>query len=188
MSEFVSQLVTFIAGGSGTNPGAFITPAPITMRLHSQQVPIRGVSVDAEHTPFVTTVYAGTSAYGIGYSVQGGGARAFGIEDSSAIFVTFALNAGISPTIGQVAYARITVYDFPIISYGIATGAPALASLAETIQDLNRELRGLRHALDRVIRHDLGRELHEPRNALKARQRHPPGTVKRIAAHGPPRS
>lgn len=149
--QFVSQVVGFVTAGTATNPGNFVVPAPLTMRLASQQVPIRGVSVDAEFALAPITVYAGTSAYGIGYSVQPGSARAFGIEDSSAIFCVFAPPPGDlpPPTAGTIAFARITAYSFPLVSYGIATNGAAVAS---SIRQLSQEFRALRHELTTEFR------------------------------------
>jgi hypothetical protein len=120
--DFISETVFYV--GDPINPLVFNGPQPITMRLRSQRTPIRGVSIDAEFSPGVVTVYAGTSAaQGPGYTVQPGTARAFGIEGTSAIYVTFgpATKAG---------YARITAYPGPIEAYGIGTGSAAITSFA----------------------------------------------------------
>jgi hypothetical protein len=94
------------------------------MRLRSQHTPIRGVSVDAEFSPGVVTVYPGvSSSQGPGFIVQPGSARAFGIEGTSAIYVVF----GPATATG---YARITAYPGSIEAFGIATGAAVLSAFA----------------------------------------------------------
>lgn len=130
--EFVTQIVT-IPPQPGTLP-VLPTPPPLTMRLRSQQLPIRGVSVDAEHYPGAVTVYGGTSANGIGYVVAGGSARAFAVEGTSSIYVVF------DQPLAASGFVRLTAYSFPVISYGMATGASVLearlAKLDETAKDI----------------------------------------------------
>lgn len=124
--EFVTETVIYVATNPAT-PTIITAPAPLTMRLRSQQSAIRGVSVDAEFCPGTVSVYAGVSAaQGTPVVVQPGSARAFGIEGSSAIYVVFGLgNAN--------GYARITAYPVPTEAFGIATGAPALERAAQRI-------------------------------------------------------
>jgi hypothetical protein len=124
--DFISETVYYV--GDPVNPLVFTLPQPLTMRLRSQRTPIRGVAIDAEFCPGVVTVYGGTSgAQGPGYTVQPGTARAFGIEGTAAIYVTFgpATKAG---------YARITAYPGPIEAYGIGTGSAAIAAFATKVE------------------------------------------------------
>jgi hypothetical protein len=124
--EFVSETVLYVAQNPAT-PTVFTTPKPIIMRLRSQQTAIRGVSVDAEFCPGAVRVYAGTSdAQGIPVVIAPGSARAFGIEGSSAIYVTF-------DNANATGYARITAYAQPTEAFGIATGAAALQLAAQRI-------------------------------------------------------
>jgi hypothetical protein len=128
--DFITETVLFTAADP-INPTQFVTPKPLTMRLRSQQVAIRGVSVDAEFCPSVVSVYVGVSAaQGTPVLVQPGSARAFGIEGSSAIYVVFA-NATAA------GYARITAYAQSMEAFGIATGAPALQ---RTMQQVDKRL------------------------------------------------
>ena len=128
----MTQLVT-LPQQSGTLP-AIQPPDPVAMRLRSQQTPIRGVAVDAEHYPGTVTVYGGTSPNGIGYVVAGGSARAFAIEGTSSIYVVFG-----TPT-NAAGSVRLTAYSYPVISYGMASGAglvaARLATLNETAKDI----------------------------------------------------
>jgi hypothetical protein len=125
--DFVSETVVYT--GNPANPlDPIKAPLPLTMRLRSQQTAIRGVSVDAEFCPGVVTVYPGTStAQGPGFTVQPGTGRAFGIEGTSAIYVTF----GPATSAGSV---RITAYPGPVEAYGIGTGAAALSVFATTAE------------------------------------------------------
>ena len=83
------------------------------------------------------SIYVGVStAQGTPIVVQPGTARAFGIEGSSAIFVTFAI--ATAP-----GYARITVYPEPIEAFGMGTAprssrttAPHLMNRLEAILDV----------------------------------------------------
>jgi hypothetical protein len=126
--EFVSETVNYVLL-TGTAPATFAQPAPITMRLRSQRTAIRGVSVDAEFSPAPVTVYGGVAANGTGYVVQPGSARAFGVDKTSAIHVTFApAPAGVG------GYVRITAYAAPVIGYGIATGAAAVARIGGRVE------------------------------------------------------
>ena len=135
--EFVTELVTWGPASQGSGTQIQISaPVPVTLRLRSQQFPIRGVSIDAEFAPASLTVYNGTSANGFGYQVAPGTARAFGVEDSSALFVTF----NPSSTAG---YARLTAYSFPVVAYGIATGAAAIAQLQANVKELSTTIRHL---------------------------------------------
>jgi hypothetical protein len=121
--EFVTETVLFV-GADPSNPTAIVTPKPFPMRLRSQRTAIRGVSVDAEFCPVAISIYTGVSqAQGTPIVVQPGTARAFGIEGSSAIFVTFAIAT-------SAGYARITVYPEPIEAFGMGTGAALVATTA----------------------------------------------------------
>jgi hypothetical protein len=133
--NFVSETVLYVPINPATPTTGFVTPKPITMRLRSQLTAIRGVSVDAEFCPGAVSVYAGTSdAQGTPVVVSPGSARAFGIDGTSAIYVTFAgANAA--------GYARITAYPEPTEAFGIATGAAALQLTAQRMD----------HRLEKVI-------------------------------------
>lgn len=131
--EFVTEAVVYTSPDP-TNPTAIVTPRPITMRLRSQQKPIRGVSIDAEHSSGSVTVYNGTSAQGIGTIVNAGSCRAFGIEGSSAIYVVF--GQATVPAIGGSVQGRVLVTAFasPAVAFGVGTGAPALMAIGQRLE------------------------------------------------------
>jgi hypothetical protein len=102
------------------------TPVSFAMELKAQLTPIRGVAVDAEHSPGTVTIYGGRSPTGQGIVIQPGTARAFGIESTSAIFCVF----GPATATG---YARITAFGSAVVAYGIGTGAQALAAFEQKV-------------------------------------------------------
>jgi hypothetical protein len=129
--EFVTETVLYTTSSA---PVTINTPKPITMRLRSQQKPIRGVAVDAEYSSGSVTVYSGTSAQGLGTIVAAGSCRAFGVEGSSAIYVVFGLPT-IPPVPGGIrGQVRVTAYASPFVAFGVATSAPALLAIGARLE------------------------------------------------------